>query len=1630
MFNPFATTGSGAKETPETPKETPIPKASLFEVLSKQPTPAQSSPVAPGATKVPAPVNIPSLFPAAPFNPFSFVSDKISASLKDAPPFPTLPKSAPVDKVGKTEKVPVPVHGGYATEAEYRTAREAAGEPVSVNRSKAEPSFGGNVLRSIFNPFLRGLTSIERIGENATGLAKGAPDTEIEKNLNTPIRTPYTGDLYPVGYGKDFNATDNPGRALKDATAVGLEAGSNFVGGEGAAGAVEQGLKGAIKRAVVQGAKTGAGAGALSGAGEALGQNGDFSDVLSGAFKGAVAGAATGAVLEPAVAGAVHLGSEGVKLYKSMTPAEREAGFVRLPGGKDEPVGSGKYAGMTDYDVMQTPEYKAEVLNSFKDLKSDKTIDTNKINPQKDMTGYWKEGQLDQYGRPEGIPLTKENVSQFHPGDYLYEGENYASALDGRGDRITRVFSDGKIDVVDTQNLRDIEQKALETLDPSRAPIRGKQPGPDFIPSKTVEPAALPAPARDTSGFADSAGKRLTEKYPDVKLSINEGPGSIQLHQIIVPEEARSQGTGTQVMEDLARYADEKGKRITLTPSDEFGGDKARLVDFYNRFGFLKKGDDMVRFPGKTHMPKVEAVNDALARAQAGEDFGPRPERGAIARSRPEISAAVDRSDKLYSLATRAEEKARQGDLRVLESKRAEVRTERLKGREGAVKAFDTGVKSKIDEAVAKARRSEDIYQAHAAIPRKNSFFSTIREALAPGKYLEKDTRGIFNTWENKLIEARSLANKEAGGPLSKIPKGEEGWQSILDYEVGKPTKWTATIKATFDKLYKEGIERGLDTKHREDYIPHIYEDSKANTEAMVKYLSDKKGMTETESRAYVNGRKLGEEQARRLSLNPFFTKERIFPTYKSAMEYGLMPKFTHPDQLAAAYREQLERNLANRDLIDGLLENHKILLSDDAPKNWDALKLTFSPKGYYAEPLLAKTLNKLFTDPEVASGFERAFKGISKVSKFMQEMALSGGVPHTNINFYSIGQAIKDMTAGRFSSGATWLRANFTGASRRWLESNQGIIEQMAKEGIDLSGNLTDYKKAYKNTVLHDNQPFLKKWKSILGEKFDKAFNENTFSSYMPQVQIQLFKDVLEKATADGIPKDVAQKLAGDTTKNFYGLIDKNGRAPGTENILSSVFFAPKFREGIVNTLFNTAKSITTEIKNPTFRYNRRLFAGMALTYAAYNALNYKLNGNFMWQNPAGRESALRIPGKDGNVTYIEFMPSFLSFARNMFSGAIGAVKGDFKTATQKFGSLASMPVQLATETLSNKDYFGNPIYQDTDTLPQKLKKIAIHAGLSASHPYIKQTADYLSGKQPLYQALSNAFEIPLKFGSLNQEQKTDYYNALDAAAKVHARENEKIMPVYQQVQQLSAENRTDEAQKLLDSLTDDEYEAYKRVYQSDHTKQLADKKVAMVDTVQQVQALQKKGDTADAQKIVDSLSDADYKVYSSVYKMFPLDPKQKPEFPAAEAVPKTGFLASLSRWAKAVGVDPSNALEALFTKEQIAYVNGNVVVFQRMPYTGKGSSEDVAQARANTQGVDRSQYRLDHTIPLEMGGDNSDKNLNLITQEQWASYTPIENLLGSALRNGTITRKKAQDLILRFKTGMITADEVRASL
>ncbi len=152
------------------------------------------------------------------------------------------------------------------------------------------------------------------------------------------------------------------------------------------------------------------------------------------------------------------------------------------------------------------------------------------------------------------------------------------------------------------------------------------------------------------------------------------------------------------------------------------------------------------------------------------------------------------------------------------------------------------------------------------------------------------------------------------------------------------------------------------------------------------------------------------------------------------------------------------------------------------------------------------------------------------------------------------------------------------------------------------------------------------------------------------------------------------------------------------------------------------------------------------------------------------------------------------------------------------------------------------------------------------------------------------------------------------------------------------------------------------------------------------------------------------------------------KPQYDDKEEVTKSGLISDAILYAKAIGTDPVTAFNRIFTGQAIRRIDNGALIVERMQLADSEKEATRQLSATSTPNLTRGMVKLDHTIPLELGGSNSRDNLRLVLQNEWKSYSPIENYLGALLRKNKITKAEAQKAITDFKTGKLSAAEVRA--
>lgn len=903
----------------------------------------------------------------------------------------------------------------------------------------------------------------------------------------------------------------------------------------------------------------------------------------------------------------------------------------------------------------------------------------------------------------------------------------------------------------------------------------------------------------------------------------------------------------------LSKYANSNGELPEV-----LGGSTG---DFENR------GDDIVTELGFPDSETARAEYDNYRLQQRRLD----DVKQRLAEVKEKKANFLNSTKEAKSLNTFLNKGAKQSEIEIARRDRLEDLKKAEAARQLQIKAEDKKAQTfqdKIDQAKKESAKSKGVV-------------AEIKRALYPSHALDKVSKPIIEKWFQKTIDAKQ-AGLEYFNEATK--KGPQNFQEIVDYQAGKPTNY---IREYFDEMGTDFKRRGLNFDWKDNYMPDVWKDSpKRQLEARTAYMKAK-GMTDKEIADYIAGVPLEENKALRLKLRPNFTKDRFWPDYKTGMAHGLTPKYRIPADLIGYYKEAGERAIANIELLNTLKEEARLLPSDDAPDTWQPVTLRFSREGLYAPPALADLINGKFRDEGNLKLWQSVPKGISAASRFFQDLVLSGGLPGTNVNFFTASQAYKlaattigDISTLKFRNTLTdlktsfaFIRSNSNYASIRWFKTKEPYLAMMARNGIDLTDRVggRGYKTLYQGVgdaldLDHGVKGIAKTGVGIGKVFWHKAITEKTFGSLMAQIKVSIFEGAYKAAMAKGLTQMEAEKLAAETTKVTEGITPETGRSETTKDTLSSIAFAPPYREGLGNIFVNAGKGWSTEFNNPAYSRSRSLLAGLVALYALYNLANKKINGHYMWDNPPGRELALGIPLKNGDIAYFDIGPGLLTMPRNLFLGGSALAKGDVSTAEQKFGSLLSMPLQITFELMANKDYFGNPIWSKTDDGKIVIKKIAAYVGLETSHPYVSQIYKYVAGKQPLYWSLVNMAELPVKLTSLAKEQSSAFYDNLAQKAKDQAAARAKLMPTYQKIQTMKDNGQADQADEIYNNLSDADKAVYDTIKRSEKLKDTTAREIKMTEVYKNLQQLKNEGRADEADAIYFGLSPEDQHAYDLV--------------------------------------------------------------------------------------------------------------------------------------------------------------------
>lgn len=632
---------------------------------------------------------------------------------------------------------------------------------------------------------------------------------------------------------------------------------------------------------------------------------------------------------------------------------------------------------------------------------------------------------------------------------------------------------------------------------------------------------------------------------------------------------------------------------------------------------------------------------------------------------------------------------------------------------------------------------------------------------------LKSSKAKLSNTFDEslgKLLGKQEAAQTTATQKALNYSKiNPEIAQEVIDFSQGVRTDvspeakaWSQKLKTEYNTLYDELIstakKAGMDTKEIgkvEDYMPQFWKESLQEAEQLPTFKSA-----------------LGGKGA---------TKQKIYSSYQEGLQAGLTPRFTHPAQILEQYVKNLERFKANVDFVNemksaGLLKTAKQAEKLAGYSPILAPGLTKPGASLYAPADLAREINQVFS-PQVQGSFEKGLSKLANLSKLTQEIGLSGGAPGSPVNAFALGQMVKNITA--FSptrSIKSFVLAFDKNKAGQYFIENSNFIKELQQEQVPIT---TEFK--IENFIKQ------KAAKKLFGEKiaesWGKLMNDPTFSRLMPIDQIEFYKEIRFKAMQAGLPEDQSIKIASKAVKNFWGLTDMVKEAKRTQvqkDVVSTLFFAPKFRESMVNFWVNNIKALKNPLALENIN-NTKYLIGATMSLVGMNLAQKALTGKFMFENPDGKETTLLIPAGDTTIG-IPFAPSVGTLPRMV--GSIGSKlgKADFKGALLEGRNTLSMALKPVVDIMANKDYFGRDIVKETDTPAEKLKKqkdFLIKSAPGLNHPYIKQAYEMVTSdeKVPVWQRLSMAMEMPIRYYNTDSIKNAEFWNKYNDLKKINDR-------------------------------------------------------------------------------------------------------------------------------------------------------------------------------------------------------------------------------------------------------------------
>lgn len=718
-------------------------------------------------------------------------------------------------------------------------------------------------------------------------------------------------------------------------------------------------------------------------------------------------------------------------------------------------------------------------------------------------------------------------------------------------------------------------------------------------------------------------------------------------------------------------------------------------------------------------------------------------------------------------------------------------------------------------------------------------------------KGLREEFSGVKNS---QIVRGNQLADEIRTAVPDKLERQGMFWNKAANGDANILRQMAADPKL---ETYKPQIEKALnlspEAKASLDKVTQYYNEAGS----VSKELGTIKGITENyQNRIYTPEPPkdfVSNELKQNLKQTTSHAKARVFDTEFQAAQAGKKFATTDVADALSIHNEEMARVNTSRNLAQTMADNGLGQWTENGKMPADYSKVGGIKKGtesFVAPKGIAKGLEAI-ADPDFTKKID-SLRGIGKYQGIVKTVDLSYSF------FHHLTMAAQTLAQGG------WTAIKGLPIMDKMLSSPEfGQIEQDFTRNTGITSKVADNQDILRNLLGGEeglrSKPGIKQF--LQGAEKGSNFLFGKLQRYLKVMdygqKVSNWAGSHPTAT-DAEVTAFKRSLAKEVNSAYGGLNwEAMGMTKSNVSLLRTVLLAPDWT---VSNIEQAKMAFGSEgapaAKAAWGNYARAIVGGMAIT----EGLNKLLTGHFTNQNPTGHKMEVQV-APNVYVSLIRGGPGDLvKLVSNIQESGLAGVSRFAQGKLSPF-------IRTVIEGLSGVDYSGRSIYTGNTALDKTKSGLSNLAASALPIPIgAATTYKYLSDQKKQGTSISLLGTAAIATGLGRYSKNSAFNSAIQNTKQATQNAKSKMGSTYAQVQSLLKQGKNDEAQKIVNGLSDSDYKAYQLLKSADKAKTTLGQEPKMFNTVQQVHDLLQQGETQKAQAIVDGLSDNDYRIYKLV--------------------------------------------------------------------------------------------------------------------------------------------------------------------